>query len=64
MTVYYSIRMRDLGLPGGAVDKNLLASAEDMGSISGPGRFYMLWINEARIPQLLKSVCSRARNKD
>ena len=27
--------------PGGAVDRNLPASAGDMGSIPGPGRFHM-----------------------
>ena len=45
LAVKYSIRMRDLGLPGSTVDKNLLASAEDMGSIPGPGRSYMIWGN-------------------
>ena len=29
--------------PGGAVDKDLLASAGEMGSTPGPGRFHMLW---------------------
>ena len=28
--------------PGGTVHKNLPASAEDTGSIPGPGRFHML----------------------
>ena len=31
--------------PGGPVVKNPLASAEDMGSITGPGSFCMLWGN-------------------
>jgi len=31
--------------PGGTVDKNPPASVGDMGSIPGPGRFYMLWSN-------------------
>ena len=34
-----------LDFPGGAVDKNPPANAEDMGSIPGPGRFHMLWSN-------------------
>ena len=32
-------------LPRGTVDKNLPASAEDMGSILGRGTFYMLQSN-------------------
>ena len=39
--------------PSGAVDKNPPASAGDMGSNSGPGRFLMLWGKEACAPQLL-----------
>jgi len=31
--------------PGGPVVKNLLANAEDMGSIPGPARSYMMWGN-------------------
>ena len=31
--------------PGGAVDKNPPANAEDMGSSPGPGRFHMLQSN-------------------
>ena len=31
--------------PGGAVDKNAPANAEDMGSIPGLGRFHMLQSN-------------------
>ena len=33
------------GLPSGSGVKNLPASAEDMGSIPGPGRSHMLWNN-------------------
>ena len=33
------------GFPGGSVVKNLPASAEDMDSISGPGRSHMPWSN-------------------
>ena len=29
--------------PGGPVVKNLPTNAEDMSSITGPGRFHMLW---------------------
>ena len=39
---------------GHTEDKNPLASAGDMGSIPGPGRFYMPWGNKAHVPQLLK----------
>ena len=42
--------------PGGLVVKNPPANAGDMGSIPGPGRFHMLWGNEAPEPQLL-SLC-------
>ena len=31
--------------PSGTVDKNPPASAGDMGSIPGPGRFHTLWSN-------------------
>ena len=41
------------------MDKNLPANAEDMGLIPGPGRFYMLRSNQAHVPQLLKSPCSK-----
>ena len=34
-----------LDFPGGAVDKNLPASAGDMGSIPHPGRSHVLWSN-------------------
>ena len=33
--------------------ESLPANAEDMGSITGPGRSHMPWGNEAREPQLL-----------
>ena len=42
-----------LGLPGGPVVKNLCVNAGDSGSIPTPGRFHMLWGNEAPDPQLL-----------
>ena len=35
----------ELGFPGGIVDKNLPANAGDTGSITGPGRSYMLRSN-------------------
>ena len=38
--VYQRIHTRDF--PGGPVVKNLPASAGDMGSIPGPGRFHMV----------------------
>ena len=40
-------------------EKNLPASAGDMGSSPGPGRSHMPWGNRARVPQLL-SLRSRA----
>ena len=48
------------GFPGGAVVKNLPASAGDMSSSPGPGRSHMLRSNRARVPQLL-TLRSRAR---
>ena len=45
---------------GGAVNKNPSASAEEMASIPGPGRFHVLQSHQAGAPQLL-SLCSRAR---
>ena len=39
--------------PGGAVVKNLPASAGDTGSNPGPGRSPMPQSNKARVPQLL-----------
>ena len=33
------------GFPDGTVVENLSASAGDMGSTPGQGRFYMLWSN-------------------
>ena len=50
------------GFPGGAVAKNLPASAGDTGSSPGLGRSHMPWSNWAREPQLLSlrvwSLCS------
>ena len=37
--VHYFLNVRDF--PGGAVDKNLLARARDMGSVPGLGIFHM-----------------------
>ena len=36
---FFIIKMVMLDFPSGLVDKNLPASAGDMGSIPGPGRF-------------------------
>ena len=41
--------------------KNPPANPEDTGSIPGPGRFHMLWGNNAYVPQLLKPEHSRAQ---
>ena len=46
--------------PGGPVVKNLPANAGDTGSISGLGRFHMLWASYAHEPQLVKPDHSRA----
>lgn len=50
---------------GGAVNKNWPASAEEMGSIPGPGRFCVLQSYQAHAPQLLKACapepCSSTR---
>ena len=48
------------GFPGGAVVKNLPASAGDMGSGPGPERSHVPQSNEAHAPQLL-SLRSRDR---
>lgn len=45
--------------PAGTMDENLPASAGDMDSISGLGRFHMSRSNQAHVLQLL-SQCSRA----
>ena len=38
------IKIQALGdFPGGAVDKTPPTNAGDVGSISGPGRFHLLW---------------------
>ena len=41
------------GFPGDSVVENPPASAEEMGSSSGPGRSYMPQGNQACVPQLL-----------
>ena len=38
----YVSRKAFLDFPGGTVDRNLLANAEDTGSIPGLGRFHVL----------------------
>ena len=42
MGTYVHQRIHTWDFPGGPVVKNLPASAGDMGSIPGPGRFHML----------------------
>ena len=34
-----------MDFPGGTVDENLPADAEDTGSVTGPERFHFLWGN-------------------
>lgn len=46
--------------PGGPVVTNLPADAENTGSISALGRSHMPQGNQARVPQLLKPMHSRA----
>ena len=43
-----------------AMDKNLSANAEVMGSTPSPEQFHMPRRNSAHVPQLLKPTCSRA----
>ena len=54
----------DLPRGVGIVDRNLPASAGDMGSISGPGRFHMPWANRAHEPQLLSQHTATAPTED
>ena len=42
-----------LDFPGGSAVKNMPASAGDVGSIPGLGRFHMLWGSWACGPQIL-----------
>ena len=56
-----------LDFPGSTVDKNLPANAEDVGSIlvQEESTYCEPQLTaETREPQLLKSVCSRAHNKE
>ena len=53
-------KLLQAGFSGGSVVKNLPAAAGDTDLIPGPGRPYVSWSNEARVPQLL-SLRSRAR---
>ena len=43
LTKVVSLKIEDLGFPGGAMVKNLLASAGDTGSSPGLGRSHMPW---------------------
>ena len=45
---------------GDPVVKNLLTNAGDTGSIPSPGKSYLLWGNQACVPQLPKPVCPKA----
>ena len=47
--------------PGGTVNRNLPANAEDMGSIYGPGRYQVPRSNWVHMPQPLKPMYPRAR---
>ena len=38
-------KQTNLDFPGGTVDENSPANAEDMGSIPAPGRFHVTWSN-------------------
>ena len=49
-----ALKKNEMDFPGGAVDKNPPASAEDMGSIPGLERFHMPQSNKAWAPQLPK----------
>ena len=41
----WGIQVSEQDFPGGPVVKNPAANAEDVGSLSGPGRSYMPWGN-------------------
>ena len=60
-TAIENVKQFGLHFPGGPVVKNPPANPEDTGSIPGPGRFHMLWGNEAYAPQLLKPERPRAQ---
>ena len=47
---YFKMSPEDF--PAGTVDKNSPANAGNTGSVPGPGRFHMLWGDEACEPQL------------
>ena len=53
---YWTKKILLLDFSGGVVVKNSLASAGDMGLISGPGRFHMPQGNYAGALQLLSFV--------
>ena len=59
--VKYQNKYLSPDFPGGAVHGKGPASAWDMGSIPGPGSFHKPQGNVARVAQLLKPACSRAR---
>ena len=40
---WYNLKNKDLDFSSGTVDRNLPANAGEMGSVSGPERFHMLW---------------------
>ena len=44
--------LKKFKVPGAPVVKNLPCNARDMGLISGPGRFHVLWSNKTCMPQL------------
>ena len=53
---YATVKINEVGFPGGAVVENLPANAGDTGSSPGLGRSHMPRSNWAREPQLL-SLC-------
>ena len=59
MHVMY-VEMHTSRFPGGSMVKNPPANARDTGLIASLGIPYMLWSNQAYVPQLL-NLCSRAR---
>ena len=62
------IRRKISDFPGGPGVKNPQANAGCMGWIPGPGRFHMLWGNQACTPQLLRPghlepmLCNKRRH--
>ena len=60
LNIYFYYNEENLDFPGGQVVGNLPASAEDMGSVPGPGGFHVPQGSKAQVPQLLKPAHLRS----